>query len=183
MKSFKILVAISFLLCFSAILVSAKDKRGSAVKIMARMSFENQEPADMLQQQVGGKSYLYVQLAGDQGIKVVDVGKPKSPRIVSEMPVSGAARQMALTGNAGLMSSQPIEPSPRSSDEVTFWDLSDPKNPQIVQRFTQVVRVLEDNRGYTYVLNRDGLWVVRDSRGTSNAASVTDDASLYGGGG
>ena len=48
--------------------------------------------------------------------------------------------------------------------ELVLWDISDPDNPRVVQRFAGVVRVLHDKRNYTYVLNQDGLWVVYDKQ-------------------
>jgi hypothetical protein len=74
--------------------------------------------------------------------------------------------------------SAPVSQSP-SKSELVLWDISDPGNPRVVQRFSGVLRVLQDERNYTYVLNTDGLWVVSDKQNTTNDDSW--NPSLYGG--
>lgn len=171
------------ILCVSWSLASAKEQKaqtGSVVKVVARVSFGNNTPVDMLVRQVNGKSYLYVQLAG--GIQVVDITKPKNSKVVTKMSSFEGTSQFAIKGNAAMASSDGAA-AQAGSGELVLWDVSNAKSPQVVQHFTQVLRVLQDDRGYTYVLNRDGLWVVRDRREAGNVAEVTDDPSLYGGGG
>ena len=54
-----------------------------------------------------------------------------------------------------------------------LWDVSNPVAPREVQKFTGVVKWLEDERNFIYVLNGDGLWVISEptDRQAEEAAS------------
>lgn len=178
MRRFAILI---LTLCAGLSVAQAKDHKpdtSMAISVIANMSFDQKTPADMVIRQMNGKSYLYVQLANQQGIVVVDVTQPNKLKIVSSIDAEGA-NQLAINGNAAMLtaSGAAASSSPGKS-ELVLWDISDPGNPRVVQRFSGVVRVLQDERNYTYVLNQDGLWVVSDKQNTG-----TDDSwnpSIYG---
>lgn len=149
----------------------AKDRKvhpSAAIKVVGSMTFDNKSATDMVIRQVRGKSYLYVQLANDNGVVVVDISKPNKLKIVSSMPSQGAGH-LTINGNAAIMTAEVGDSATRAnSGELVLWDISDPQNPQVVQRFTGVVRVLHDDRHYTYILNQDGLWVVWEKQDTDN---------------
>ena len=156
--------------CAALPLAQAKDKKvhsSDVVKVVASMTFDNKLPADMLIQQVNGKPYLFVQLANAQGVVVVDISKPNKLKIVSSLsgPDAGGASEFDINGNAATITFVAADASsPANKGELVLWDISDPGNPSVVQRFAGVVRVLHDKRNYTYVLNQDGLWVVYDKQ-------------------
>jgi hypothetical protein len=64
-----------------------------------------------------------------------------------------------------------------SKDEVVLWDLSNPAAPKELQRFSGVVKVLEDDRNFIYVLNTEGLWVISEP----DRQPRQDSPSSYGG--
>jgi hypothetical protein len=165
------LATLFLLLCASLPMARAKDRKphtSAAVKVIASMSFDNKPAADMLIQQVNGKPYLFVQLANAQGVVVVDISKPNKLKIASSLsgPDATGANQFSINGNAAMMTAVAGDPSTTSAGkgELVVWDISEPSNPRVVQRFSGVVRVLRDERNYTYVLNQDGLWVVYDKQ-------------------
>jgi hypothetical protein len=181
-RSFKHRFAILLLtLCVCLPAAQAKEHKpaGSmAISVVANMSFDQKLPADMLIRQVNGKSYLYVQLANQQGIVVVDVTQPNKLKIVSSMD-AGGTNQMTINGNAAVLTASSAAASLSSGkSELVLWDISDPGNPRVVQRFSGVVRILEDERHYTYVLNQDGLWVVSDKQ--NNDPDDFWNPSIYG---
>jgi hypothetical protein len=51
-----------------------------------------------------------------------------------------------------------------STDDLVLWDLSNPAAPRVVQKFSGVVKWLQDERNFIYVLNGDGLWWFRSPR-------------------
>jgi hypothetical protein len=57
-------------------------------------------------------------------------------------------------------SNVPSTKSNASTKNLVLWDTSNPATPREVQRFAGVVRWLEDDRNFIYVLNGDGLWVL-----------------------
>lgn len=165
------LATLFLLLCASLPAAQAKDKKlhsSAVVKVVANMTFDNKLPSDMVIQQVKGKPYLFVQLANAQGVVVVDISKPNKLKIVSSLsgPDAAGANELSINGNAATITSVAADASSPAANkgELVLWDISDPGNPHVVQRFTGVVRVLHDERNYTYVLNQDGLWVVYDKQ-------------------
>lgn len=174
---------LSLALCAFLTAAQAKDRKpaaDAAIKVIANMPFDQKPAADMTIRQVNGKSYLYVQLANEQGVVVVDVTKPNKLKVVSSMDAAGA-NQLSINGNAAILtaSGNALASQSPGKSELVLWDISDPGNPRVVQRFSGVLRVLQDERNYTYVLNADGLWVVSDKQNTTNDDSW--NPSLYGG--
>ncbi len=172
------------ILCVCLSAAQAKDHKATsssaAIKIVTSMAFDENKPTDMSIQQAGGKSYLYIQLANDAGVAVVDVTKPDKPKVVSSMSSFKGASHFQVSGNAATISAEQSDILAKSANphELLLWDVSDPKNPRMVQRFNDVLRVLQDDRHYTYILNQDRLWVVKDRQtGTDNDKW---DPSLYG---
>src|SRR5438445_8763707 len=47
-----------------------------------------------------------------------------------------------------------------SNDDLVLWGLSNPAAPRAVQKLSGVVKWLQDERNFIYVLNGNGLWVV-----------------------
>jgi hypothetical protein len=71
---------------------------------------------------------------------------------------------MSLTGAVAIISESQALPmhSRASTDDLVLWDLSNPAAPRVVQKFSGVVKWLQDERNFIYVLNGDGLWVVSE---------------------
>jgi hypothetical protein len=65
-----------------------------------------------------------------------------------------------------------------STDDLVLWDLSNPVAPRVVQKFSGVVKWLQDERNFIYVLNSDGLWVV--SEPADRRPQQTESALPYG---
>jgi hypothetical protein len=133
--------------------------------VVAHISFPGLSAVDMaMQRRVNDKYYLYVQHSKDQGISIIDISKPAQPKTVGVIPwpdpaVSG---RMNVTGDLAIIAGTADRPmrGSTSNDELVLWDLSNPAAPRVVQKFSGVVKWLQDERNFIYVLNGDGLWVV-----------------------
>lgn len=150
------------LLCVFLLAAQAKDRKpnaSKAIKVIASVPFADKSPADMQLKEVNNKMYLYIQFANAQGVQVVDVTKANKPRIVGSIPSTDGAT-LSIRGNTVMVSTAELSREPAAKGDMVLWDVSDPRNLRIAQRFTGVVRVLWDERNYTYVLNQEGLWVV-----------------------
>lgn len=167
------------LLCTSLLVAQAKDKQhaSSTIKVVANVAFADKSPADMQLKEVNDRTYLYVQFANAQGVQVVDVTKANKPKTVGSMPSTDGA-SVAIRGNVAVINTTEPSPEPAAKGELVLWDVSNPRNPRMVQRFTGVVRVLRDARNYTYVLNQDGLWVVYEK---PDQPASEDSTVEYGG--
>src|SRR5689334_12364732 len=147
---------------------SAKEHkpRGSSVgsQVVAHISFSGLSAVDMkMQRKVNDKYYLYVEHSKDQGISIVDISKPAQPKEVGVIPWPDPALsgRMSLTGTVAIIAQSEHVPmhSVTATDDLVFWDLSNPAAPRVVQKFSGVVKWLQDERNFIYVLNGDGLWV------------------------
>ncbi|MGA8623099.1 MAG: hypothetical protein WB660_31805 [Candidatus Sulfotelmatobacter sp.] len=165
---------------------SAKDHKpresDSAAHVVAHLSFSGLSDIDMaMQKKVNDKYYLYVQHAKDEGISIIDISEPAQPKAVAitPWPDPAVSSRMNVTGDLAIIAEN-MNPETRSStsnDDLVVWDLSNPASPRIVQRFSGVVKWLQDERNFIYVLNGDGLWVVSKPV----APSQTNSSSSYGG--
>lgn len=178
-------VMLVLIFCVSAYVpaAQAKDRKPNtpaAIRVVTSMSFENETATDMLIQQSGGKSYLYVQLADGEGVAVVDVTHPDQLKVVNSVSAFKGGQHLTINGNAATMTAGSDESGVQTArgGELILWDVSNPSDPQVVQRFPGVLRVLRDDRHYTYILNHDRLWVVRDKQSTTNDDKW--DPSIYG---
>src|SRR5439155_13721896 len=151
---------------------SAKEhklkKPESEAQVLAHISFSGLSSVDMaMQRKINDKYYFYVQHSKDEGVSIIDVSKPAQAKTLGVIPWPDpvASSRMNVTGNLAIIAESEILPMQRSSssnDDLVLWDLSNPAAPRIVQKFTGVIKWLQDERNVIYVLNRDGLWVVSE---------------------
>ena len=133
--------------------------------VVAHISFPGLSAVDMaMQKKVNDKYYLYVQHSKDQGISIIDISKPAQPKTVGVIPWPdpAVAGRMNVTGDLAIIAETAALPmrGSTSNDDLVLWDLSNPAAPRVVQKFSGVVKWLQDERNFIYVLNGDGLWVV-----------------------
>ena len=148
---------------------SAKDHKltrsDNQASVVAHISFTGLSVVDMaMQKKVNDKYYLYVQHAKEQGISIIDISKPAQPKAIGVIPWPNPAlsSRMNVTGDLAIIAESGVLPvrSGTSDDDLVVWDLSNPAAPRVVQKFLGVVKWLQDERNFIYVLNGDGLWVV-----------------------
>jgi len=167
---------------------SAKDHklRGSdnQAQVVAHISFAGLSAIDMaMQKKVNDRYYLYVQHSKDQGISIIDITKPAQPKVVGVIPGPDLAllSRMNVTGDLAIVAESegvPIQ-SNTSNEALVVWDLSNPAAPRVVQKFSAVVKWLQDERNFIYVLNGEGLWVV--SKPAARQSEQTEPSNNYGG--
>jgi hypothetical protein len=168
--------------------VSAKAHKpkgsNNQAHVVAHLSFTGLAPVDMaIQKKANDKYYLYVQHLKDQGISVIDVTKPSHPKAVGVTPWPDPAQssRMNVTGDLAIIAESdiPVMRSVNSNEDLVFWDLSNPATPRVVQKFSGVVKWLQDERNFVYVLNGEGLWVV--SKPADRQPDQSDSSDSYGG--
>jgi hypothetical protein len=152
--------------------------------VVAHLSFGGRSAVDMaMQKKVNDKYYLYVQHSKEQGISIIDISKPAQPKAVGVIPWPDPAvsSRMNVTGDLAIIAETGVLPmrSSASYDDLVLWDLTNPAAPRVVQRFSGVVKWLQDERDFVYVLNSDGLWVV--SKPADRKAEQTAASDSYGG--
>ena len=166
---------------------SAKDHKPKAsdnqARVVAHIEFTGLSPVDMaMQRKLNDKYYLYVQHSKDQGISIIDITKPAQPKTVGVTPWPDPAQSstMNVTGDLAIIAENgiPVMRSTNSNDDLVLWDLSNPASPRVVQKFSGVVKWLQDERDFIYVLNGEGLWVV--SKPAEHKIDQGDTSNGYG---
>src|SRR5438477_2815899 len=165
------LILLTIMLSVTVSSASAKEHKpkasGAGSQVVAHVAFSGLSAVDMaMQRKVNDKYYLYVEHSRDEGITIIDISKPTQPRAVGVIPWPDPALsgRMSLTGALAIISESEVFPmhSITSTDDLVLWDLSNPTAPRVVQKFSGVVKWLQDERNFIYVLNGDGLWVVSE---------------------
>jgi hypothetical protein len=165
------LALLTIVLSVTVSIASAKEHKpkgsGAVSQVVAHISFSGLSAVDMaMQRKVNDKYYLYVEHSRDQGISIIDISKATQPKAVGVIPWPDPALsgRMSLTGALAIVSESKAFPmhSITSTDDLVLWDLSNPAAPRVVQKFSGVVKWLQDERSFIYVLNGDGLWVVSE---------------------
>jgi hypothetical protein len=162
------LAILSIALVVTVSSASAKEHRpkgpGAGSQVVGHISFAGLSVVDMaMQKKVNDKYYLYVQHSKDQGISIIDISNPAQPKAVGLIPWPDPAvsSRMNLTGDLAIIAeSEALATRNPSNDDLVLWDLSNPAAPRVVQKFSGVVKWLQDERNFIYVLNGEGLWVV-----------------------
>ena len=152
--------------------------------VVAHISFSGLSAVDMaMQRKVNDKYYLYVQHSRDQGISIIDISKPAQAKAVGVIPWPdpAASSRMSVTGDLAIIAESEGVPahSSTSDDDLVLWDLSNPSAPRVVQKFSGVVKWLQDERNFIYVLNGEGLWVV--SKPADRQPEQTESSTSFGG--
>jgi len=151
--------------------VSAKDHKlkgsNNQDHVVSHIAFSGLSAIDMaMQRTMNDKYYLYVQHSKDQGISIIDISRPAQPKAVGVIPWPDPAvpSSLNLAGDLAIIVASEALPihSSASGDELVLWDMSNPAAPRVVQKFSGVVKWLQDERNFIYVLNGDGLWVVSE---------------------
>jgi hypothetical protein len=164
---------------------SAKEHKpkgpGAVSRVVAHISFAGLSVVDMaMQKKMNDKYYLYVQHSKDQGISIIDISNPAQPKAVGVIPWPDPAvsSRMNLTGDLAIIAESEALPTRNpSNDDLVLWDLSNPAAPRVVQKFSGVVKWLQDERNFIYVLNGEGLWVV--SKPADRQPEQTESSNGY----
>ena len=167
---------------------SAKERKpkgsGAESRVVAHMSFSGLSAVDMaMQKKVNDKYYIYVEHPKDQGISIIDISNPAQPKALGVIPWPDPAMssRMNLAGELAIIAESEVLPmySRTSDDDLVLWDLSNPTAPRVVQKFSGVVKWLQDERNFIYVLNSEGLWII--SKPADRQPGQTESSNSYGG--
>ena len=138
--------------------------------VIAHLPLPQATGNQMLLQKEDVKQYLYVQQAGKQGFMIVDVTKPEKPSLVkrtaeSNQSTAGNLQMVApdvAIAEAPEKTASTLTSSNHPTETVRVLDLSDPRNPRVLETFNKVTSILPDGgHGLIYVANNEGLWVLR----------------------
>jgi len=166
----RVLIRLTSLLLVFIGVAAAKDHKSTKPTnkphVVAHIQFDRMSEVDMtIQTRQGDRYYLYVQHSKGEGVSIIDISRPEKPKAIGVLHQGDATGdgRMTITGNLAIVSEHAAASShgsELSNRDVVIWDTSDPTSPQVVQKFSNVVKWLQDNREFIYVLADDGLWIV-----------------------
>lgn len=142
-------------------------------EVISHLPLKEAAGSEMLLQSKGDKQYLYVQKASKQGYMVVDVTKPSIPALLNVKTNGDAtAGTLQMAGPDAALAEIPdknskgvLHGTESPTATVKLLDLTDPAHPKVLQTFNGVTGTLQDpGRALIYLVNKDGLWVLRHSR-------------------
>ncbi|HXZ18456.1 MAG TPA: hypothetical protein VEG63_00815 [Candidatus Acidoferrales bacterium] len=180
----------------------AQHKQGDneeSVRVVAHIELPRMHVNGMFVQQRGKKSYLFLHRPVKQAFAVVDVTKPEKPVIVERSTLAGtseartevspSAPMLAITvtpdgnpaaGAAGAKPAGEMAEVVLPSETVSLVDLSDPKHPKTLKTFKGVTSyVPDDSRKLIFIVNPEGLWVVRHWQFRPMPLCTSEDALMF----
>jgi hypothetical protein len=136
---------------------SAKDQKANRSEnqahVVAHISFPGLLAVDMAIENKGNdKVYHYVQHSPFQGILIIDLSKPAEPKALGVIPWLDPAmsNRVNATGDLAISAENGVLPTHggTSSDNLVLWDLSHPPAPRVLQKFSGVVKWVQDDRNF-----------------------------------
>jgi hypothetical protein len=152
---------------------ASSESRKEHVDEVAHLPLDGMHVNQMFVERLdNNKVYLYLQRPSKEAFAVVDVTNPDKTVLLSrdalqetagsqvQPPAAGSALAIAFIPERPAYLSLATEPLPTQT--VQFLDMSDPKNVKSVRTITGVTSVYADDaRKLVYVVNGQGLWIVR----------------------
>ena len=82
----------------------------------------------------GDYAYIGTFAVDDHELYIVDVSDPSQMTLAATVPIIGTAHDVKVAGDIAVVSGHPTDKGPGG---ITVIDVSDPRNPQILSKFTQ----------------------------------------------
>lgn len=197
-------LVLSTLVASNALAESKTEPLTQKASIIAHLPLPGTPVSQVVLRQQGSKKFLYIQQTEKEGFTIVDVTQPEHPNVVKNVTLAdkSANEKLEMVGNGLALAETPDSSSaggpihqlapaksqagsaaaPRT-ESIRVLDLSDPKNPQTLQTFDGVTKVLaEDDRNLIYITNGEGLWILRhNSSGEKQKRSLPpcDSESVF----
>jgi len=156
--------------------VSPKKVENASVHVdeLAHLPLDGMHVDQMFVERLdNNKVYLFLQRPTREAFAVVDVTNPDKPVLLSRDALQEPAGSQVQPPAAGsvlavafIPERSPADPSlatePLPTETVQFLDMSDPKNVKNVRTIKGVTSVYADDaRNLVYLVNGEGLWIVR----------------------
>jgi hypothetical protein len=146
-----------------------KQTGGEEIRVLANLPLQEVHVNQLFVREEGNKSYLYLHQPNDD-YAVVDVTKPEKPTLQNrsaakpttpEGTVGGSPLAITTTQDEGT-AVQKTPPKELPGRTVNFVDTSNPKESKTIKSFNGVTAMYSDDaRKLVYLVNAEGLWVVR----------------------
>lgn len=142
------------------------------IQIVGHSGLDGVSGLKMFLQEQPGRWYLYAGHASEQGFTIIDVTDPTAPKVINSVtaqdPRSSGTLEQVGNLTFAITEGKPAdgggELQTTVADKFTLWDLTDPVNPKSLRQFSGVTGVLVDERKCIYVMDSEGLWILRKTQ-------------------
>ncbi len=166
------------------------------VKVVGHLALQGIHVNQMFTQNRNGRHYLYLHRPSRQAFALVDVSKMDKPVLLARTALSEPAQtsldvdqanpRLAIAVAPGMSASARVveansETGPSTTilptETVRLMDLSDPTHPKTLKTFTGVTSMVpDDSRKAIYIVNDEGLWIVRHQLSQPMPLCTSEDA-------
>ena len=166
------------------------------VNVVGHLALQEIHVNQMFTQNRNGRHYLYLHRPTRQAFALVDVSNMDKPVLLartalreppqasvavdSANPILGIAVAPDGNARARVVEAKSEKGSPAvvlSTETVRLMDLSDPTHPKTLKTFTGVTSMLpDDSRKAIYIVNDEGLWIVRHRQSRPMPICSSEDA-------
>jgi len=168
------------------------------IKVVGHLALPEIHVNQMFTQNRDGKHYLYLHRPTRQAFALVDVTRADKPVLVEKATLQAASRStthvnatnsglaiaVSPEGTAGATpapasAGTPAPSVPLPTETVRLLDLSDPTHPKTLKTFAGVTSMLpDDSRKLIYIVNSEGLWIVRHQQVRPMPMCNSEDALI-----
>jgi hypothetical protein len=149
------------------------------VSVAGHLDLQGMPVKQILLQQRGNKTFLFLRRADKNAFTLVEVTNPANPVLVAQealrepagasvdLPSSGSVLAIVFVPdrNSGSTGSAPASVANLPTESIRLIDLSDPKHPKVIRTFNGVTSVAsDDGRKLIFLANNEGLWIVSHHR-------------------
>jgi hypothetical protein len=145
-----------------------KQTSEEEIRVLANLPLQDIKVNQMFVKEWDNKVYLYLHQPKEDVYALVDVTKPDKPTLLNrnalkgtapEGPVEDSPLAITATQDAGAGQAAAAE---LPTQTVSFVDMTNPKGLKTVKTFKGVTSMYsEDARKLVYLVNGEGLWIVR----------------------
>jgi hypothetical protein len=192
-------------LCLAAGLLPAAHVDGQnappaqeSAKVVGRLPLPGIHVNQMFVQREDKRILLYLHRPNKRAFAVADVTKPEKPALLDvatlqgpspeRMDVSAAnpslgiavtPEEHAVPPGAQTNAAPSAAPITLPTETIKILDLNDPAHPKVLLTFAGVTSMLpDDNRKLIYIVNNEGLWIVRHRQSRPMPFCTSEDAII-----
>jgi hypothetical protein len=141
----------------------AKPAKKKGPQIVAHLDRQGVQATQLTLRSKDDRTYLYMYEPSGDVLVTVDVTRPENPVVVSLVRNAGHLETNRIGSIAMVRSSDRAQAAASAEQKTSFLDVSDPANPQPIPELDGATGMATDTmRGYLFVANKTGLWVIHD---------------------
>jgi len=150
-------------LVLSTSVVSASASPRKDPEIIAHLPDQGVNGTQLTVRSKGSRTYLDIYEPGNDASTTIDVTKANKPVLLRRKANAGGVETQRVGAIAVVQKVDRTEDSGGASATTKFMDVSDSEHPRPIPQLDGATGMAVDKlRGYMYVANDKGLWVIRD---------------------